>query len=316
MAGSEIVLQWTPYPVSHKGCLATYLANCGNGRFEDVKKESLKFVKLMEDGLHTNSTNVTKAGEWASDTFINNGSKVSVQIPSYVAPGNYVLRNENLALHGANPGSSGAQLYPQCINIKVTGSGTDDLTSGGTLGEELYKSTDPGFNVNLYLPVNYIIPGPPLYKSGGKVNSVVPAAMQSSASAAVTYHVTAPTGTVSPVFNPPITSSNATVLVPAPTATDSSGTKVASKPGTPGLHLARSNSPDENGVEKDGSKQSSPRSETSNEYPAASDGNKLKIPNDATVDELMNSLDKIDSLLKRKLVGKHRRRARDMRTHH
>lgn len=52
-------------------------------------------------------------------------------------------------------------MYPQCINLKVTGGGSDNPE--GTLGTELYTSTDPGILYNIYndetSPV-YQIPGP------------------------------------------------------------------------------------------------------------------------------------------------------------
>lgn len=40
----------------------------------------------------------------------------------------------------------GAQNYPQCFNIAITGSGTDK--PAGTLGVNLYKANDP-----------YVLPG-------------------------------------------------------------------------------------------------------------------------------------------------------------
>lgn len=57
---------------------------------------------------------------------------------------------------------NGAQNYPQCFNIKVTGSGTANPT--GTFGTALYKSTDPGILINVYQTItNYVMPGPALW---------------------------------------------------------------------------------------------------------------------------------------------------------
>ena len=85
-------------------------------------------------------------------------------IPSSIAAGNYVLRHEIIALHSART-IDGAQNYPHCINLKVTGSGTDQLSSG-TLGTALYKPGEPGIEIDIYKPLQYQMPGPPLYKGG------------------------------------------------------------------------------------------------------------------------------------------------------
>ena len=162
-AGGSVVLQWTAWPESHHGPVIDYLANC-QGSCSEVDKTSLKFNKIDEAGLSRNSTTPWTVGRYASDKLIADGNKWSVTIPSYVAPGNYVLRHEIIALHSAYD-PNGAQNYPQCINLVVTGKGTDDLSSG-TPGESLYNAEEPGILINIYQDVNYIIPGPPLYKAG------------------------------------------------------------------------------------------------------------------------------------------------------
>ncbi|CAG9992978.1 unnamed protein product [Clonostachys byssicola] len=74
---------------------------------------------------------------------------------------NYVFRHEFIALPLANQ-PNGAQAYPKCLNIEITGSGTK--TRSGTLGTELYKADDPGIAFNPYEPfTNYPMPGPVLF---------------------------------------------------------------------------------------------------------------------------------------------------------
>jgi hypothetical protein len=71
------------------------------------------------------------------------------------------MRHEIIALHSAG-NSNGAQNYPQCFNLQVTGGGSDK--PAGTLGEALYKNTDPGILFDLYSTLtDYPIPGPALY---------------------------------------------------------------------------------------------------------------------------------------------------------
>lgn len=58
----------------------------------------------------------------------------------------------------------GAQNYPQCLNLKITGAGSD--VPDGTLGEKLYTDTDAGILVNFYTTIsNYVIPGPALFRN-------------------------------------------------------------------------------------------------------------------------------------------------------
>lgn len=82
-------------------------------------------------------------------------------MPSTLAPGNYVLRHELIALHQAQqPG--GAQAYPQCINIQVAEGGSVPLPSG-TTGDQLYQNDEPGIVFNLYTSFDsYPMPGPTL----------------------------------------------------------------------------------------------------------------------------------------------------------
>lgn len=87
-------------------------------------------------------------------------------IPANLKPGNYVLRHEIIALHSAS-NADGAQNYPQCVNLKVTGSGTEQPE--GTLGTALYSADDEGINFNLYTTFDsYPIPGPALAFSSTK----------------------------------------------------------------------------------------------------------------------------------------------------
>jgi len=156
-AGSTITLQWDTWPESHKGPVIEYIASCG-GDCSSVNKASLSWVKISEAGLLSGSA----PGNWAADELISNGFEWDVTIPANLAPGGYVLRHEIIALHsGGNP--NGAQAYPQCINLEVTGSGSA-TPSGGVAGTSLYTATDPGILFNLYTPFDsYPIPGPSVW---------------------------------------------------------------------------------------------------------------------------------------------------------
>jgi cellulase len=155
------------------------MASC-NGDCTTVDKTTLSFFKIDEAGLITDTTS---PGTWASDQLIANNNSWSITIPSTIASGNYVLRHEIIALHSAGS-TDGAQNYPQCINLEVTGGGSD--VPAGTLGESLYTETDPGILVNIYTTgLTYTIPGPTLYSGGSGATATSATAGTVATSAAV-----------------------------------------------------------------------------------------------------------------------------------
>ncbi|PNP82661.1 hypothetical protein FNYG_03892 [Fusarium nygamai] len=175
-AGDKITLQWNTWPESHKGPVIDYLARCP-GDCESVDKNDLEFFKIGQEGLIDMSIH---SGKWAADVLVATGFSWTLQIPKSLAAGNYVLRHEIIgivpcffpvkrdrmltcspsALHGSGQ-PNGAQNYPQCFNLKVTGNG--DLAPKGVKGTQLYKANDPGILFNLYTtPLSYKIPGPTL----------------------------------------------------------------------------------------------------------------------------------------------------------
>jgi cellulase len=75
----------------------------------------------------------------------------------------YVLRHEIIALHGASA-VDGAQNYPQCVNLNVTGGGTREVT-GGKSATQFYGREDKGVVFNVYGgATTYPFPGPELWK--------------------------------------------------------------------------------------------------------------------------------------------------------
>jgi lytic cellulose monooxygenase (C1-hydroxylating) len=160
-AGSNISLHWTPWADSHHGPIFSYLAAC-NGDCTKVNKQQLRWFKIAQLGQISYGAGGGTPGVWATDLLRAANGTWSVTIPSAIAAGNYVLRNEILALHSAY-GVGGAQFYPQCANIQVTGGGNS--TPSGLIGMSLYDENDPGVHYNIYndesKPV-YQMPGPPL----------------------------------------------------------------------------------------------------------------------------------------------------------
>jgi hypothetical protein len=99
---------------------------------------------------------------------MKNDNLHTATIPSDIKAGTYVIRHEMIALHNALNDDyirkiSGAQFYPQCAKIKITGDGT--ATPLGAKFPGTYKWDDKGILINIfYMPNEYISPGGPVYK--------------------------------------------------------------------------------------------------------------------------------------------------------
>ena len=89
-----------PIASSHKGPIQAYLAKVDNAA--SASSYGQKWFKIASEGL--------SGGKWGVDTMIQNGGLWSAKIPECVAPGNYLLRIELLALHSASQQGQ-AQFY-------------------------------------------------------------------------------------------------------------------------------------------------------------------------------------------------------------
>lgn len=152
-AGGKFDVHWDTWPESHVGPVITYVAPY-TGDIGSVDKASLEWVKIQEDGYEN--------GSWAAVDLIKNNFTGTVNVPSSLAAGKYVFRHEIIALHAAGS-VDGAQNYPFCLNIEVTGSGTSK-PSGGVVGTKLYTENEDGIVFNVYTSsIKYNIPGPKLW---------------------------------------------------------------------------------------------------------------------------------------------------------
>ncbi|KAJ2926562.1 hypothetical protein H1R20_g10531, partial [Candolleomyces eurysporus] len=177
-----------PIAKSHKGPTMVYLAKVDNAA--NANARGLRWFKIAEDGLDNGS------GQWGVDRMINSGGWQYFNMPTCIAPGNYLMRVELIALHSAyNQG--GAQFYMECAQINVTGggssTGTDFVNFPGA-----YAANHPGVTINIYsnsVPNNagrpYSIPGPPVLKCPAGGNQPAPTTAP------------APTSTAAPVPSQP-----------------------------------------------------------------------------------------------------------------
>ncbi|KAL2758922.1 glycoside hydrolase family 61 protein [Sodiomyces alcalophilus JCM 7366] len=152
---------WAP---SHKGPIMTYIAACPHGDCTNLHKSGLRWTKIDHKGLVAGPA--SNSGYWATDALRDNGGVDTISIPYAIAPGNYVLRHELIALHKAHEGVP--EFYPQCVNIRITGHpGGDDLRAAGVPARDLYRQGDPalyGYNLHRDEAESYYnIPGPAVY---------------------------------------------------------------------------------------------------------------------------------------------------------
>ncbi|TFK37374.1 glycoside hydrolase family 61 protein H [Crucibulum laeve] len=139
---------------AHHGPLTVYMAPVSDAK--TAVGSSASWFKVSEIGLMSDNP-----AYWA-DQFLNiNCGHYSFKVPSDIAPGNYLIRAEMIALHAAS-GVGGAQFYPACFQVNVAGSGSAKPPTVKFPGA--YGASDPGILINIYAALStYQIPGPTPY---------------------------------------------------------------------------------------------------------------------------------------------------------
>ncbi|KAH9985301.1 glycosyl hydrolase family 61-domain-containing protein [Russula vinacea] len=137
------------------GPLMTYMAACDTSTCDKFNGSTAKFFKIDQIGKEADGST------WYQQDVMN-GKPISVTLPTQVAPGDYLIRNEIIALHLAET-LGGAEFYPSCTQVRIGGSqtGTPNQT---VLFPGAYNDNDPGiFDPNVYNNgAPYTFPGPPV----------------------------------------------------------------------------------------------------------------------------------------------------------
>lgn len=216
-AGGTVDFQWTNW--GHPGVVLTYVALCGGDCTDPtLDKTALEWVKIDEGGIDIASQS------WATDILEANNMTWSTPVPATLASGNYVFRHEIIAVHGAE-NVDGAQNYPQCVNIQVTGGGS--ASPEGTLGTELYTPEDAGIYFNPYTTItNYTIPGPALME-GGTDQTGGSSAVASGSSATATAAATTSSAAAAAAATSSAAATTSSAAAAATTTTSSSSSAVA-----------------------------------------------------------------------------------------
>ncbi|KAF8324031.1 hypothetical protein DL93DRAFT_2123645 [Clavulina sp. PMI_390] len=141
---------------AHYGPINIYMAKVSDAT--TAVGSSAGWFKINEMGLVSSNPDY-----WATEVLNDNCGHYTFTIPTGIAPGNYLLRAEVIALHVASS-VGGAQFYMSCYQLTVGGSGTTNPPTVAIPGA--YSASDPGILINIYTQLNsYVIPGPTPYGS-------------------------------------------------------------------------------------------------------------------------------------------------------
>ena len=152
------------------------MASCGSTTCDKFDITQAKWFKIQQLGMKDASTwYLANLGAFTSSYFIlflmlilqlssAAGDVANSSIPNNLAPGNYVIRHEIIALHLAMT-VGGAEFYPSCSQLRVGGDQTGAPQSSDLVSlPGAYSDTDPGiYAPDVYNPgFVYTFPGPPI----------------------------------------------------------------------------------------------------------------------------------------------------------
>lgn len=161
-------------------------------------------------------------GKWANEIMGAANMSREFKLPTGLASGEYLLRSEMLALHGAQT-VGGAQFYIGCGQLKITGTGSKGSCTPTIELPGAYNEND----ANIYIPnvyngfdaTNYTAPGAAIATCGGSGGAVPSTPAVSTVVAPANSTVAAPTSAAATSAAAPITSAVETpVVVETPAA--------------------------------------------------------------------------------------------------
>ncbi|KAF2793566.1 lytic polysaccharide monooxygenase [Melanomma pulvis-pyrius CBS 109.77] len=148
------------------------------------------FVKIWHEGLYE-SLPFPQPGKWSTSSNIrSNGGHMNVRIPEGLKAGYYLIRAEMIGLHEGEVSFEdnqirGAQFYPNCVQIEVTGDGSVELPEGVSF-PGAYQYDTPGVVYDIYCSTQtdatapcamttYPIPGPTVWSGAWAETTSAPA---------------------------------------------------------------------------------------------------------------------------------------------
>lgn len=177
-------------------------------------------------------------GKWANEIMGASEMQHEFTLPTGLPSGEYLLRSEMLALHGAQT-VGGAQFYIGCAQLKITGTGSDGACGPTISLPGAYNAEDDNIYIpnvyNGFDPTNYTAPGGPVASCGGSgsskpvtsaapvpvpsANATAPASSASApavSSVAVVSGSTVPASISAPATQAPVSSVQISSAAPLP----------------------------------------------------------------------------------------------------
>lgn len=156
---------------AHYGPVIVYMAAVSDAA--SATGADAAWFKVFQDTWSSNGTSGS-SDNWGTKDLNTCCGMMDVLIPEDLAPGDYLLRAEAIALHSAGS-EGGAQFYMTCYQLTVTGSGTaapDTVSIPGA-----YNASDSGILINIYQSLTtYDAPGPTVYSGGSTKSAGAPCA--------------------------------------------------------------------------------------------------------------------------------------------
>jgi len=158
--GDSVTFDWRDADLSNwfhnTGPMLTYMASCGSTTCDQFDSTQAKWFKIQQQGMKD-------ASSWYLADLVAGGVANS-SIPNNLAPGNYLIRHEIIALQIA-VSVGGAEFYPSCSQLRVGGAQTGAPSASDLVSlPGAYSDTDPGIlTPDVFNPgFTYVFPGPPI----------------------------------------------------------------------------------------------------------------------------------------------------------
>ncbi|KAG8855536.1 hypothetical protein FRB91_002058 [Serendipita sp. 411] len=161
-AGGTVTAKWAQWTHA-EGSISVYLFKCA-GAFSACTGSGSGWFKIDEAGLLSGTM---YSGTWGAGQVLKNLQWTST-IPASLAPGNYLIRHELIAVHQSNS----PQFYAECAQIVVTGSGTASPSGSYLVSIPGYCSlSDSNVKFDIYSEAaktitSWDVPGPPVWPNG------------------------------------------------------------------------------------------------------------------------------------------------------
>ncbi|KAG8951673.1 hypothetical protein FRC03_012400 [Tulasnella sp. 419] len=183
--GETLSIEWAdgdgnPNKWPHNvGPILNYLAPCSSADCSDVLiPREANFFKISQQGRTEDQNDDPLTWEQAK---LMEGLPALVTLPEFTPSGIFVLRHEIIGLFlGQHIAQSigGAEFYPSCIKLNVTGVNPGTFSGGEVKFPGAYKPDEPGITVNAFDPnIEYVFPGGDLVQENNIVTSSTAAAV-------------------------------------------------------------------------------------------------------------------------------------------